>query len=237
MLSNKQGKGRGGGSRGGGGGQRGGRKSKQPLHQINVDDNTSNVQQSDRQRLFSEASDDQCSVCWNDIKIFAIGFCNHPICYICSTRMRVLCSQKDCPICRQDLSKVVFIRKLCSYQSVTDQVLLQDKRYQICFEDQEVKKSYDNLLAHNCPLCPPEKNVAFKTFKQLDTHLRREHEKFFCELCNQHLKKFSHERKFYSRSELATHRKLWWVMTRHGSAPCSAEACRAAPAPNSKQKQ
>ena len=201
MFTNKNGKGRQGGGSRGGGGQRGGRKSK-ILHQINVDENVP-----ERQRLFSEASEDQCSVCWNDIKIFALGHCNHPVCHVCSTRMRVLCSQKDCAICRQDLSKVVFMRKLCQYQSVADQVFLQDQRFQICFEDQEVKKSYDNLLANDCPLCPLEKNVKFKTFKQLDTHLRREHEKFFCELCNQHLKTFSHERKFYSRSELATHRK------------------------------
>ena len=194
-----KGKARGGGARGGGGGQRGhSRKSKQPLGQINVNNN-------ERQRLFSDCSENQCSVCWNDIEIFALGHCNHPVCHVCSTRMRVLCSQKDCAICRQDLSKVVFVRKVCPYEHVADQVLLQDKKFQICFEDQDVKKSFDKLLSNACPLCPAEKT--FNTFKQLDTHLRREHEKFFCELCNQHLKAFAFERKFYSRAELATHRR------------------------------
>ena len=36
----------------------------------------------ERQRLFSECSEDQCSVCWNDIKLFASGFCNHATCHI-----------------------------------------------------------------------------------------------------------------------------------------------------------
>ena len=142
----------------------------------------------ERQRLFSECSENQCSLCWNDISIFAIGLCNHPVCYACSTRMRVLISQKDCAICRQDLSKVIFSKKIRNFQDVTDQVLLQDKRHQICFEHHEVKKAYEELLSNNCPLCPPEKNVTFKAFKLLDTHLRREHERFFCELCTQHVK-------------------------------------------------
>ena len=159
-------------------------RGKPPPRKIDVAD----TPMPERQRLFSECSEDQCSVCWNDIKIFAIGACNHPVCYTCSTRMRVLCGQKDCAICRQDLAKVVFYKKLCSYQDVADQVLLHDKRYQICFEDQEVKKAYDDLLSNPCPMCPPEKNVTFKAFKLLDTHLRREHERFACDLCTQHLK-------------------------------------------------
>lgn len=42
---------------------------------------------------------------------------------------------------------------------------------------------------------------------ELETHLRKEHEKYFCDLCRDNLKAFSHERKYYTRSELARHRK------------------------------
>ena len=59
-----------------------------------------------RQRLFSEVSEDHCDVCLNRMQFYAVGRCNHPVCSECSTRMRVLCDQKECPMCRQDMPKV-----------------------------------------------------------------------------------------------------------------------------------
>lgn len=50
--------------------------------------------------------DNTCIVCYKKMDLFSIGECNHPVCYECSTRMRVLCEQNECPICRQDLPKV-----------------------------------------------------------------------------------------------------------------------------------
>ena len=60
-----------------------------------------------RSRVDSECSmDDACPVCLNRIRIFSVGLCNHHVCQECSTRMRVLCGQNECPICRQDMPKV-----------------------------------------------------------------------------------------------------------------------------------
>lgn len=53
-----------------------------------------------------EGSDNACPVCFKDVEIFSIGICDHPICHECSTRMRVLCKEDACPICRQELNKV-----------------------------------------------------------------------------------------------------------------------------------
>ena len=47
-----------------------------------------------------------CVVCFKNVDLFSVGECDHPVCYECSTRMRVLCQQNECPICRQVLSKV-----------------------------------------------------------------------------------------------------------------------------------
>lgn len=63
------------------------------------------------------AEAETCVVCFKTASIFSIGECDHPVCYECSTRMRVLCRQNECPICRQDLGKVsnysiLFIRFL-----------------------------------------------------------------------------------------------------------------------------
>ena len=59
-----------------------------------------------RDRVYSECSDEHCPVCLNRMNIYAVGMCNHPVCSECSTRMRILCAQNECPICRQDMPKV-----------------------------------------------------------------------------------------------------------------------------------
>lgn len=47
-----------------------------------------------------------CCVCFRDVEIYSIGTCDHPCCFECSTRMRVLCGQNECPFCRQNVAKV-----------------------------------------------------------------------------------------------------------------------------------
>ena len=49
--------------------------------------------------------------------------------------------------------------------------------------------------------------MIFKTFRQLDQHIRREHEMYFCDLCVTNLRVFTHERKFYNRKDLVEHRR------------------------------
>lgn len=53
-----------------------------------------------------------CVVCCQNVpgpcrnELYAIGPCEHPVCYECSTKMRLLCEQNECPICRQEILKV-----------------------------------------------------------------------------------------------------------------------------------
>lgn len=53
-----------------------------------------------------------CVVCCQKVpgpsrkELFAIGPCDHPVCFECSTKMRLLCEQNECPICRQEILKV-----------------------------------------------------------------------------------------------------------------------------------
>ena len=48
-----------------------------------------------------------CVLCCEDIAIFAKGSCDHVVCYKCSSRMRVLCEEIYCAVCRLDLKKVM----------------------------------------------------------------------------------------------------------------------------------
>lgn len=56
----------------------------------------------------ADNGDNSCVVCFKVVAIYSVGECDHPVCYECSTRMRVLCEQNECPICRANLSKVSF---------------------------------------------------------------------------------------------------------------------------------
>ena len=47
-----------------------------------------------------------CVLCFNDIDVYAVGECEHPLCHKCFVRLRVLCDDDQCPVCRNPLPKV-----------------------------------------------------------------------------------------------------------------------------------
>jgi hypothetical protein len=159
-----------------------------------------------RMRQVSECGDDHCPVCLSLTTYFAVGRCQHHICHECSTRLRILCNQHECPICRQENPKVVFTHSKRNFDDVAEEPYLIDRRHGICFESQAIRRSYDVLLNHACPV-DAETCGAFKTFEELDRHVRRQHELFYCDLCVRSLTKFSHERRLYTRGQLATHKR------------------------------
>ena len=52
------------------------------------------------------SADWTCLICCELSPFKVVGKCNHPICITCSARLRELCEQKYCPVCREDLAKV-----------------------------------------------------------------------------------------------------------------------------------
>ncbi|XP_013142981.1 PREDICTED: zinc finger protein 598 [Papilio polytes] len=149
-----------------------------------------------------------CVVCFKNVLYYSIGECDHPVCFECSTRMRVLCLQNECPICRQDLSRVVFTETIQPYKELRNKVFsdrLFERQFKIGFCTEEIKKEYEKLLEHRCKTC--DKNPPFHTFTMLSDHMRRVHERYYCDLCVKHLKIFTSERRCYTRQELAHHRR------------------------------
>uniref|UniRef100_A0A3Q2NWV9 RING-type E3 ubiquitin transferase n=1 Tax=Fundulus heteroclitus TaxID=8078 RepID=A0A3Q2NWV9_FUNHE len=152
----------------------------------------------------AKESEKTCVLCCQDIDIFALGKCDHPVCYRCSTKMRVLCDQKYCAVCREELDKVVFVKKLKTFQALPYQQFPCEKRYDIYFVDEMTHSQYRRLLLSECVRCPEPK--VFSRYEELEQHMRKQHELFCCKLCSKHLKIFSYERKWYNRKELARHR-------------------------------
>ena len=77
----------------------------------------------------------------------------------------------------------------------------------IYFEDISIQNEYDEILENKCDICPDENPSSFSTFDELDLHIRKIHKRFYCDLCIEHLKLFSFERKHYSREDLAFHKR------------------------------
>ena len=92
--------------RGGGRGSGARRKENTNKNNSKANENKNNIK---RDRVYSECTDEHCPVCLNRMQIYAVGMCNHPVCSECSTRMRILCGQNECPICRQDMPKVIIL--------------------------------------------------------------------------------------------------------------------------------
>lgn len=156
----------------------------------------------------SQANENTCVVCFKNVLYYSIGECDHPVCFECSTRMRVLCLQNECPICRQDLSRVVFTDSIQPYKELRNRVFtdrLFERQFKIGFCSEEIKQAYERLLENRCKIC--DKTPPFRTFTMLSDHMRKVHERYFCDLCVKHLKIFTSERKCYTRSELGHHRR------------------------------
>lgn len=149
--------------------------------------------------------DNTCVVCFKNVEIFSIGVCDHPVCYECSTRMRVLCCQNECPICRQDLPKVIFTKNVRPYKEIASKTYPSNKEYKVFFDGGPAQSAFEKLLQHECHICAGSKS--YQSFNLLKDHMRKKHELFYCDLCVDNLKIFSHERRTYTRQHLAHHRR------------------------------
>lgn len=167
---------------------------------------TSRKSESDNSLSNSNNDENACVVCFKNVQTYSVGECDHPVCYECSTRMRVLCQQNECPICRQDLQKVIFTSDVMPYRQLEIECRTgpYEKRYRIIFGSLQIQKQFNHLLDHPCPQC---ENLTFPSFDALKDHVRKSHELFYCELCTENLKIFSFERRCYNREELSLHRR------------------------------
>lgn len=107
--------------------------------------------------------------------------------------------------------QVIFTFKIESFKILRakyERSHYQDRKFGIHFGSSSIQGAYYELLQHDCQLCCTNDRILwFKTFQQLKDHMRREHELYYCDLCVDNLKIFTFERKCYTRTELAQHRR------------------------------
>ena len=74
------------------------------------------------------------------------------------------------------------------------------------FEEWRILDAFDSLFENVCSECGiKEKPLA--SFEDLRTHIRRAHEKQFCQICLDALSNFPRELKMYTKKEMVAHRK------------------------------
>lgn len=83
----------------------------------------------------------------------------------------------------------MFTDSIQPYKELRNKVFsdnLFERQFKIGFCSEEIKRAYEKLLENQCKLCvdlPP-----FRSFNALNDHMRKVHERFYCELCVTHLK-------------------------------------------------
>ena len=80
-----------------------------------------------------------------------------------------------------------------------------DPKHGFQFTSQKVFDLYKSLKNNKCMLCP--ERPSFRTFSSLREHIRKSHNRHYCEICTENLKLFPSEFKTYTRQELVRHRK------------------------------
>ena len=172
---------------------------KEPVYEEMVCEHTAG----DKASSQDTAHEDLCQVCFEPITFYAIGVCDHPICIKCSTLMRVVQGERYCVMCRSNMPKVVFTSKIQEFKEINTKKFTVHQKYQIYFENRLSREEFMKIKAHKCSICT--KPTSFPFFNQYKKHMGEVHDLVPCQLCLDHVKVFSSERKFYKSHQLADH--------------------------------
>ncbi|XP_021832514.1 E3 ubiquitin-protein ligase ZNF598 [Prunus avium] len=173
--------------------------------------------------------DDSCAVCADTLEWVAYGACGHrEVCSTCVVRLRFICQDRRCCICKTE-SDVVFVTKaLGDYtRMISDfSVLPSEVREgrvgsywyhedtQAFFDDVDHYKMIKAMCKLSCSECDrteeqsndgPKRRGKIRNVEQLKGHLFHKHRLFMCSLCLEGRKVFICEQKLYTRAQLNQH--------------------------------
>lgn len=158
-----------------------------------------------------------CVICADDnIRFAAIGSCDHPICSLCSMRIRVKTLEKGCPLCKQLMETVIVfsvkVNGLLPYSSFgvwgldsPATGLEIDHRAGMIFADcKDHFKEMDKIRSLVCPL--KKCNLRFSSDEALLKHMCAAHAgQNLCVLCLKNRPLFISEHKVMTNADLKKH--------------------------------
>lgn len=173
--------------------------------------------------------DDSCAVCADNLEWVAYGACGHrEVCSTCVARLRVICEDRRCCICKTE-NDVVFVTKaLGDYTrmindfSVLPTELREGKvgpywyheATQAFFDDVDHYWMIKAMCKLSCSICDnmdeqqndgSKHRGKFRNIEQLKGHLFHRHKLRMCCLCLEGRKVFICEQKLYTRVQLDQH--------------------------------
>ncbi|CAA2979223.1 zinc finger 598 [Olea europaea subsp. europaea] len=175
--------------------------------------------------------DDSCAVCAEVLEWVAYGECGHKdVCSTCVARLRFICDDRRCCICKT-VSNIVFVTKaLGEYtNAISDFSVFPSEvkegrvgKYwyhedtQAFFDDSDHYKMIKAMCRLSCSVCDNNEVQAedgtrrkqkFRNIEHLKGHLFHKHKLIMCSLCLEGRKIFICEQKLYARAQLSQHIK------------------------------
>lgn len=171
--------------------------------------------------------DDSCAVCAESLEWVAYGACGHrEVCSTCVSRLRLICEDRRCCICKTELDVVFVTKALGDYTTtISDFSLFPSNSTEgkngsywyhedtvAYFDDFDHYKMVKAMCRLSCSVCDDnidpdasKRKPKFRNIDQLKHHLAHRHKLFMCTLCLEGRKIFICEQKLYTRAQLNQH--------------------------------
>ena len=146
----------------------------------------------------------ECSLCYESTSFVGVGACDHrEICWLCSLRLRWICNDTDCAICKEPLGTLQII-------CIGDEKEITPLEFNgVIFSSVEILNEAKRLMTYPCPYaCGEDPLFQFRSLSDLQTHLKRDHGGIiYCTICLDHRQCFLPEQPLFGPSELTIHHK------------------------------
>uniref|UniRef100_A0A7N0UAI5 RING-type E3 ubiquitin transferase n=1 Tax=Kalanchoe fedtschenkoi TaxID=63787 RepID=A0A7N0UAI5_KALFE len=173
--------------------------------------------------------DDTCVVCAETLEWVAYGSCGHrEVCSTCVARLRFICNDRRCCLCKFESSTVFVTKALGEYTNVIKDfsTLPSDptegragpywyhEGTHAYFDDSDHYKMIKATCKLTCSECDKEngssekysrRRGAFAGIEKLKDHLFHQHKLSMCNLCLEGRKVFICEQKLFTRAQLGQH--------------------------------
>ncbi|KAF3436593.1 hypothetical protein FNV43_RR23685 [Rhamnella rubrinervis] len=173
--------------------------------------------------------DDSCAVCADALEWVAYGPCGHrEVCSTCVARLRFICEDRRCCICKTESSVVFVTKALGDYTRMISDFSVFPSEVkegrvgaywyhedtQAFFDDVDHYKMIKAMCKLSCSMCDKmedqpndvsKRRGKFRNIEQLKGHLFHRHKLFMCSLCLEGRKVFICEQKLYTRAQLNQH--------------------------------
>ncbi|KAF6154970.1 hypothetical protein GIB67_018407 [Kingdonia uniflora] len=174
--------------------------------------------------------DDSCAVCAETLEWVAYGACGHrEVCSTCVSRLRFICNDRYCCICKTECDIIFVTKALGDYTSTisdfsvfpSDSTEGKNGSYWYhedtgaYFDDLDHYKMVKEMCRLSCSVCDndqganggPKRKQKFRNIQQLKGHLYHQHNLIMCGLCLEGRKIFICEQNLYTKAQLNQHIK------------------------------